>query len=128
MDRERDGREVELKLQIAPGDLERLRKDPLLRAMTDGRPVSRRLASVYFDTPKLELWRERVTLRLRGLGRTRMQTMKLADGPAAGALDRAEWEREVRGDRPDLADLPDSAADTLLADADLPARLQPALR
>lgn len=128
MRRDRDGREFELKLQIAAGDLARLKKNPLLRAMTTGRPVSRRLASVYFDTPKLELWRERMTLRLRGLGRRRVQTVKLADGAAAGALDRAEWEREISGDRPDLIDLPGPAAEKLFADAGLPARLQPALR
>jgi len=128
MRRDSDGREVELKLQIAAGDLERLRKSPLLRAMTSGRPVSRRLASVYFDTPKLELWSERMTLRLRGLGRRRLQTVKLADGAASGALDRAEWEREVSGDRPDLIDLPERAAEKLFADSNLPSRLQPALR
>jgi inorganic triphosphatase YgiF len=122
-----NGREVELKLQIAAGDLARLKKNSTLRALADGRTVSKRLHSVYFDTPGLELWRSRVTLRLRGLGRQRVQTVKLADGEAAGALDRIEWEREVSGDRPDLAGLPQPAADRLLADAELPDRLGPRL-
>lgn len=122
-----NGREVELKLQIAADDLERLKASPMLRAITVGRPVSKRLRSVYYDTPKFELWRERMTLRLRGLGRKRVQTVKLADGEAAGVFDRAEWEREVSGDRLDLAGLPKPAADKLFADPQLPSRLRPAL-
>ena len=50
-----DDREIELKLQIAAEDMARLRRNPALRAMTDGRPITRRLRSVYFDTPKLQL-------------------------------------------------------------------------
>ncbi len=97
-----DDREIELKLQIAAEDMPRLRRNPALRAMTDGRPTTRRLRSVYFDTPKLRLWKKRVTLRLRQIGKRRVQTIKANGVGRVGVTDRSEWEQDVSEDRPDL--------------------------
>ncbi|HYY59864.1 MAG TPA: CYTH domain-containing protein, partial [Burkholderiales bacterium] len=61
-----------------------------------------RLASIYFDTPDLELRRARVALRLRRSGRRWLQTVKCDVSPLA----RGEWESEAPHARLDLARLP----------------------
>ena len=47
--------EVELKLRIKTADLQRLRQHPAVRHALVGKPVTRRLISIYYDTPELTL-------------------------------------------------------------------------
>src|SRR5690349_14849349 len=94
-------REIELKLEVDPDDLDRLRSHPLLE------PEMRRartqiLHSTYFDTPDHALQEAGVSLRLRSADGCRIQTVK-ADRAAAGlVLNRQEWEHEVAADMPDF--------------------------
>jgi inorganic triphosphatase YgiF len=101
------GREVELKLEVAPGDLPALKRHRLLHALTQGRATTRQLRSVYFDTPEGDLARRHVALRLRTSGTRWVQTLKTPNNGVAGLFVRGEWEVPVAGDRPDLARIAD---------------------
>jgi inorganic triphosphatase YgiF len=87
--------ETELKLRIAPGQLARLKRHPLLRKHQVTSPVARRLHNIYYDTPKLELHKAEMALRLRRAGRQWLQTLKGGGSVKAGMHQRNEWEVPV---------------------------------
>ena len=89
------GTETELKFEVAPQDLRRLKAAPALRRKP---PKEENLISVYFDTPKHKLARNGVSLRVRHNGDKRLQTVK-SEG-SGGSFRRGEWEREIRGNVP----------------------------
>lgn len=98
-------REVELKLELAPADWKRLSRHAVLKEAQAGPAKNKRMEATYFDTPDQRLRAKGVSLRVRRIGKARIQTAKAADGPAAGLFDRAEYEATVAGDAPDLAQL-----------------------
>ena len=57
--------EIELKLLLPPDQIPRLGRLASVAAATRGRPGSRQLHSVYYDTPQRDLARHGVALRLR---------------------------------------------------------------
>ncbi len=87
--------ETELKLRIAPSQLARLKRHALLNEHQLDRPVTRRLYNIYFDTPKLELHKSEMALRLRRVGRQWLQTLKGGGSIKAGMHQRNEWEVPV---------------------------------
>ncbi len=91
--------EVELKLEFAPEDRERLASASLL---ADADSKTDHLVSTYFDTPGLDLRAAGYSLRVRRDGRQRVQTVKADCGAAAGLFVRPEWERDIDGDTPIL--------------------------
>ncbi len=117
--------ETELKLRVAPADVTRLLRHPLVRAGT-GR-AKRRLHSVYFDTPELDLWRAGATLRLRRDGRAWVQTVKSGGGAVAGLHERHEFEAAVTSPAPDFASLASSEAAMHFSSHELRARLKPVI-
>jgi triphosphatase len=102
--------ERELKFELDPADAGRIRRYLARIAESKGQ---RRLTSVYYDTPDFRLHHAAVTLRVRRAGRRVMQTVK-AGGAQAVLLDRPEWEREIKGLRPDLAAARDTPVPPLL--------------
>src|SRR5262249_51950452 len=106
-------REVELKLEFPAhllAEVSRSARDKA-RVMRPRQP--KEMVSVYFDTDKLKLRDKGFSLRVRRIGRRFLQTIK--DGGANGALlGRNEWERPVRGWRPDLAGADGAAPKALL--------------
>lgn len=113
--------EIELKLLVPPDSIRRLAAHRLL----GGRPVRRRLYSVYYDTPAFELWRQGIALRLRRDGRRWMQTVK-GGGTAQGGLhQRSEAEAEVAGPAPDFSRITDPALAGAFASPQLRAQLKP---
>jgi len=86
--------EVELKLEFAPSDRDRLIASPLL----EGQRTGKRLKATYFDTPARDLRRAGFVLRIRHDDSERTQTVKTADG--ASLLCRREWDRPVSDDQP----------------------------
>lgn len=103
--------EIELKLALSPRHTSQIRHHPLLnRAL----PQRRRLLSIYFDTPKFELMRRGIALRLRRVGQQWHQTLK-AEAQSVGALtSRPEWEAPLAADEhPDFSLLPDTAMNLL---------------
>jgi triphosphatase len=93
--------ETELKLSVAPRHVARLRNHPLFEhAVHHG---SRKLRTVYYDTPTLELWRAGITLRLRRDGARWIQTIKGGGTVAAGLHRRDELEMAVATPCPEFA-------------------------
>ena len=91
------GKEIELKFQVRPRELRKLKDSPTLH----GKPSEEEdLVSVYFDTPKHKLARNGVTLRVRRRGDKFFQTIK--SGGFNGSFRRGEWEHEIKGALPNL--------------------------
>lgn len=103
--------EIELKLALQPRHTRRVRRHPLLNQIT---PEQRLLLSIYFDTPKFDLMRRGIALRVRQVDDRWIQTLK-AEAQSVGALsNRPEWEMAVTdGNRPDFSVLPQTALDLL---------------
>ena len=102
------GEECELKMRVQPEVLARVRRHPLIARYRTGRAVTRFQRSIYFDTPELALYRQGIVLRIRSVGRQRIQTVKGPGLRVAGLFQRREWEARVHGDRPELAPLMES--------------------
>lgn len=92
--------EVELKLEVAPSELEKVLAHPLFSERSDGL-TTQTLHSTYFDTPDHALRQAGISLRVRRKGDQRIQTIKAACSPDGIASARSEWEHEVDGDSPD---------------------------
>lgn len=97
--------EIELKLSIAPGDVDAFRQLPLLQEFSSGANDVQELFSTYFDTADLHLKQHRSALRVRKLGNLWIQTYKGGGRVEAGLHQRHEWECEVPGPQIDLARL-----------------------
>ncbi len=92
-----------MKLRLPAGAARRLAAHPLLR---DGaRAVGRSLHSVYYDTPRFDLRRRGVALRLRRDGRRWVQTVKGGGSVAGGLHQRVEIESDVARQAIDWASL-----------------------
>lgn len=116
--------ETELKLQIDPRHIARLRGHPLFKHAT--RRASRKLRSVYYDTPDLELWRAGVTLRLRRISGCWVQTIKGGGTVAAGLHQRQEYETGIAAPVPDFSGVGGELA-AHFASPRLRARLKPVI-
>jgi triphosphatase len=92
--------ETELKLQVAQPDLSRLRQHQLLADHAHDVPTEHQLTDTYYDTPKLELWRNGVTLRVREEADTWIQTVKTASASSATLHERGEWESPLPSGQP----------------------------
>lgn len=94
--------ETELKLRIAPEDMERLKRHPMLKKLSLGRATTLVLRNIYYDTPDLILHGHEMALRLRQAGDKWLQTLKGGGGVEAGLHSRNEWETEVAGEALDF--------------------------
>lgn len=115
-------REVELKLELDPADVDAVAAHPLLRG--GKAPRRERLTSVYFDTADLDLRAAGLSLRVRTQGKRRIQTVKTDADGAAGLFDRGEWERPIATPTPDRDALRLSPAGEVLGDGS-PEALKP---
>ncbi|WP_292993958.1 CYTH and CHAD domain-containing protein [Nitrosomonas sp.] len=103
--------EIELKLALHPRHTARFRRHPLLSKIT---PKQHQLLSIYFDTPRFDLMRRGIALRVRRVDDQWIQTLK-AETQSVGALSsRPEWEMAITdGNRPNFSVLPSTAMDLL---------------
>jgi inorganic triphosphatase YgiF len=115
--------EIELKLAVDPRDVPWLRDSPILRASSLKHTARQRLVSTYYDTPSLSLLRSAIILRVRKIGRERVQSVKMNAVESGGLARRIELESSIRSDRPDLMQIEDPAVRRLIqercADNDL---------
>ena len=95
--------ETELKLTFPPEAANRLADHPAFKPQGANAPRSERIVSTYFDTPSHELARRGLSLRVRAVGKRRVQTLKSSGANGGAAMSRGEWEWPVRDDKPDLA-------------------------
>jgi len=119
----RTASETELKLLVPPDAPRRLGAHPLLRSGC--RPVTKKLYSIYFDTPDLDLWRQGVALRVRRDGRRWVQAVKGGGGAQGGLHRRIELEAGVGGPLPDCTVIADDAFSGLFSSPRLCAQLKP---
>jgi inorganic triphosphatase YgiF len=118
--------ETELKLQLPPTlhnvDSHQLltRLKPNLRS----RGIKKILRNVYFDTAERDLAKRGMALRVREIGRKRIQTLKVPNGGVLGLQSFRELEAELPTDMPSLAKLGDRALARELRQGVWP-RLQP---
>lgn len=117
--------ETELKLLLAPQDLRRLRRDPRVKALQQGRASTRRVHSVYYDTPERALLRAGLALRLRSDGGRWLQTLKTGGRAAAGLHVREEWEWPLPGEALDFGLLATTPEARLFRSPRLRAKLAP---
>ncbi|MBO0735529.1 MAG: CHAD domain-containing protein [Alphaproteobacteria bacterium] len=95
--------EIELKLQVPRDAISKAADLPGLRQLIQGPPRRQKLTSVYFDTPSLKLRDHGLALRVRRIGKKRVQTIKAISKGGRGALGRDEWEEEIASAIPDLS-------------------------
>jgi triphosphatase len=94
--------EVELKLSIDAADIPRLKKHPLIKALQTAKPRTRRLLSIYYDTPQLTLHNQGFTLRVRRMSGRWFQAVKGGGSAANGLHQRYEWEDKISRGEPDF--------------------------
>jgi inorganic triphosphatase YgiF len=107
------GIESEVKFEASARDLRKLAAARILRRGDGELPRHKYLVSTYFDTPKLLLRKNGVSLRVRQAGKKRVQTIKTVNGGAS--LGRGEWEHKLQGDEPDLRAARGTALEPLLS-------------
>jgi len=93
--------ETELKLRIAPDDIKKLLKHPLLRSIT---ALNHSIYNTYFDTEDHQLLQQGLGLRIRQIENKRIQTLKTRGSAIGGLHHRQEWEAEVNTDFPNCLD------------------------
>jgi inorganic triphosphatase YgiF len=126
-------KELELKLTLTPQELRRIGAHPMLEDLTVGKPVTRTLRSVYFDTPDHRLRAHGISLRLRamgdeggdGKGGQWLQTVKGGKGPRNGVSHPDEIEAVVGGPEPDLSAIDDRRLRQAIARAVRSSTLEP---
>jgi len=118
--------ETELKLQL-PQTLQQFDSRLLLTRLKPNlrsRGTKKVLRTVYFDTAERDLAKRGMALRVREVGRKRIQTIKVPNGGAMGLQTFRELEAEVPSDMPSLAKIGDRALARELREGIWP-RLQP---
>ena len=117
--------ELELKLAVTLDQLKRLRRDPLIRSLVQGRANTRHFHSAYFDTPALDLKLRGMALRVRRIGKRRVQTLKVPGNGTTGLQHYREYEAELEADTPDIARIEDEALRRMFDSEGLTCQLAP---
>jgi triphosphatase len=119
--------ETELKLRLLdPTEAVKLSTHPCL-AQAKARPA-RQLDNCYFDTPKLNLRKMGIGLRIRRDGERLIQSVKTAGSSVGGLHQRQEWETEIACTQPQYEVLPEWIRRHKLSDPRIMARLQECFR
>jgi triphosphatase len=98
--------EIEIRFAVRPDDLARLSRSPAFDSLTAGRPATRRLSTVYYDTAELRFAKAGLSLRVRKSGRAYVQTVK-NENSGMLASERGEYECKLPSAAPDLRFIPD---------------------
>jgi len=117
--------EIELKLRLPPNCVARLQRNPLLKSLNVSSPLTRKIYSVYYDTPDFDLRRNGVAFRLRREGKRWVQTIKGGGSAIAGLHQREEWEAPVLKAQLDFTKISDPTLITLFSAASLREQLRP---
>ncbi len=99
--------EIELKLSIAPKDVERLFQHPLLNPTTCPTLLVEQLISRYFDTADLALWQQGLTMRVREADGRTIQTLKTVGEQIGDLQHRHEWDQAVNQTLPNIEQFTD---------------------
>jgi inorganic triphosphatase YgiF len=86
-------KELEIKLEVAPSTLRRLKGIPLIKALNEP-PKRATEVSVYFDTDKQKLRKNGLMLRVRRIGKRHPIKAPGNSGP----IERTEWRSKQLND------------------------------
>jgi triphosphatase len=92
-------RELELKLELSKSDVQRLGSELPVGDPSVGPTATKKLRTVYFDTPKHDLHAAGISLRLRRQNGGWLQTVKADQHIADGVSNPVELERRQQGTR-----------------------------
>jgi len=118
--------EIEIRFAAREKDLVRLARASALDGFAVGRAATRRLNTVYFDTPDLAFAKAGLSLRVRKNGRGYVQTVKDEDSGAI-ASERHEFECKLASLKPDLEAIPDQGMRERLKTIAGAAQVEPAI-
>ncbi|MCK7612271.1 CYTH and CHAD domain-containing protein [Roseibium sediminicola] len=113
----KSGREIELKLELDPTAQDAIKRAGTIAGFTASRSVTKTLQSIYFDTPDQTLRKAKISLRVRKVGRSWVQTAKLGTGVMGGLSSPVEAEHPVQGRALDFSVIEDPAVRDKLAEA-----------
>lgn len=99
--------ETELKLSLKPEQAGRIGRHPVVKQLTTGPSVTKRLLGTYYDTPDFLLRRQDVSLRVREVDQRFIQTLKRMQPSRGAVFSRDEWEVDVGGRDPDISEIED---------------------
>lgn len=107
--------EVELKFNVPPKEVPRLKRSKLLLKKRVGEPESERLVATYFDTERRHLAKQSISLRLRLQRGVLTQTVKISAQGQRAALSRREVDITLCTDivTPDLTRFPEDVRELL---------------
>src|SRR5438477_12701064 len=105
-------RETELKFLVEPS-----RADELFRSLAPAAGPPKTLVSTYYDTPRRDLRKAGLTLRVRHDGERWVQTIK-GRPSSDGGLGRDEWECEIASSEPDAGAAARTPAGKLVRNAE----------
>jgi len=117
--------EVELKLRIAAPDILRLKHHPGIKVVQVGKPRTRHLLSIYYDTPQLTLLDLGISLRVRRISGNWIQTVKGKGEALAGLHQRQEFEDVIAFGHPDFSKIIDPELTRIFDDEMLRSSLTP---
>ena len=117
--------EIELKLRIASADVPHLRHHPAILASLSEKPVTRKLTSIYYDTPQLALLDAGISLRVRRMSGGWFQAVKAAGHSLSGLHQRMEWEDIIAFGHPDFSKITAPELTKIFDDRVLRAALAP---
>jgi len=113
----KSGREIELKLELDPTAQDAIKRAGTIAGFTASRSVSKTLQSIYFDTPDQALRKAKISLRVRKVGRSWVQTAKLGTGVMGGLSSPVEAEHPVQGRALDFSVIEDPTVREKLSEA-----------
>jgi triphosphatase len=99
--------EIELKLLVNSQDVAVLCQHPLLKKYATADSHELKMSDTYFDTPDLQIRRSDAGLRVRRVNGNWVQTLNGGGDAMGGLHSRHEWESEVAGPVPEVAELQD---------------------
>jgi len=100
-------RELEIKVELSNSEVKRLGGELRYDELAMGSAATKKLRTVYFDTPGHNLQAAGFSLRIRRQGDRWLQTIKVAQHAADGVSDLIELEGPVDTGGPDLAKITD---------------------
>lgn len=112
----KSGREIELKLELDPAAQDAVKRSGAIDGFAAGRSSTKVLQSIYFDTPGQALRKARISLRVRKVGKSWIQTAKIGTGVMAGLSTAVEAEHPVAGRAIDFSVIEDPAVREKLLD------------
>ena len=100
-------RELELKVELSPGAIERLAGEVPAVDLSVGPASTQKLRTIYFDTPTLGLREAGISLRLRSHNGGWLQTVKADQHVTQGVSNPEELEVLLAADHPDVDKIAD---------------------